>query len=71
MGEHKIWCYSWRFRLKGLQIATVGLEDRFRDGDVNGAEKRAETPFLSVGVEPLKRRRRGEEREGERPKAKR
>jgi len=32
----------WRFWLKGLQIATVGLADGFRDGDANGAEKRSE-----------------------------
>ena len=32
MGKHKIWCYSWHFWLKGLQIATVGLADGFPSG---------------------------------------
>jgi hypothetical protein len=40
--EHKIWCYFWRFWLKGLQIGTVGLADGFWDGDANGPEKRSE-----------------------------
>ena len=63
MGEHKIWCYFWRFWLKGPQIATVGVADGFRDGDANNAEKKSEAPILIAAVEYLKRRRRGEERE--------
>jgi hypothetical protein len=47
MGEHKIWCYSWHFWLKGLQNGTVGLADGVRDGDADGAEKRLEALALS------------------------
>jgi hypothetical protein len=39
LGKHKIWCYFWRFWLKGLQIAAVVLADGVRDGDANGAKK--------------------------------
>ncbi len=63
MREHQILCCFWRFWLKGLQIAAVGLADGFRDRDVNGTEKRSEALILSVAVERLERRRRGEERE--------
>jgi hypothetical protein len=63
MDEHQIWCYFWCFWLKGLQIATVGLADGFRDGHANGAEKRSEALVSSLAVKHLKRRRRGEERE--------
>jgi hypothetical protein len=63
LGKHKIWCYFWRFWLKGLQIAAVVLADGVRDEDANGAKKWSDALRLNVVVEHSKRRRRGEERE--------